>query len=99
MTGITYIGSCLGISAGAPATETPQGYQAKSFVDIGNLISIDAIGDTAEDVSYNLLKGGRTKHVNGVADVGSVSVSVEYNSADAQQNIVRGFWFKYCLFF
>lgn len=89
MTGITYIGSCLGISAGAPATETPQGYQAKSFVDIGNLISIDAIGDTAEDVSYNLLKGGRTKHVNGVRDVGDIAVAAEYDEQDAGQIVVE----------
>lgn len=99
----TYIGSCLFISAadltGALAnTESGAGAVAGALLtaaitqaaqEVGGVISIAELGDTAEDVSFDLLKGGRRTHVNGVRDVGDVDVSLEYLSNDNGQNRIR----------
>ena len=99
MTGITYIGTCLEVTAadGTAVAETTADSSmvdaakanSHSKVEVTGVISIGELGDTAEDVSYNLLKGGRTKHVNGVRDIGDVDVTCEYNAGDAGQNRIR----------
>ena len=86
---ITYIGSSLAISAGAPATSDRTGYVAKSYQAIGKIISIAEIGDTSEDVTIDLLQGGRRKHVNGVADIGDIVIGAEFDWDDDGQEIVR----------
>ena len=92
MTGITYIGSTLSVAWTAPDDfdETAAAdFAALEYAEIGGVVSMGEVGDTAEDVSYNLLKGGRTKHVNGVRDVGDIAVAAEYDEQDAGQIVVE----------
>lgn len=85
---ISFIGSTLSVSAATPATEDQTGYEALTFTEVGKVVSIGEIGDEAEDIAFNLLKPGRTTHVNGVKDVGDVPVTIEYDVADAGQVIL-----------
>jgi len=86
---ISYIGTSLSIVAGTPATEDVSDYAALSWTEIGKCVSVGELGDTSEDIAFNLLKGGRTIHVNGTKDVGEVPVTIEYDDTDAGQVIVR----------
>ena len=74
----SYIGSCLAISATLPATEDLAGYQAipdADWLDIGEITTISAFSDNSEEITFNLLKKGRTSRVNGVRDLGNISVT------------------------
>lgn len=86
---MTYIGSTLSIAAATPATEDVAAYAALTWTEIGNVVSMGELGDESEDVSFDLLKTGRRTHVNGVKDVGEVAVTIEVESADAGQVILR----------
>ena len=86
---ITFIGSTLSVYAGTPATEDQTGYEALTWVEVGNVVSIGGLGDTSEDVTFDLLKTGRRSHVSGVKDVGEVPVTIEYNRSDAGLTILE----------
>ena len=88
---ITYIGSTVHVSSGSVTSGAATLANIKSDADteIGGVISVAELGDTSEDVSFDLLKGGRKTHVNGVRDIGSVSFSCEYISNDGGQNRIR----------
>ena len=79
---ISYIGSTLGMVAGSPATEDQSGYEALSYTTVGKVISIGELGDTSEDIAFDLLQPGRRTHVSGVKDLGEITVVIEYDRAD-----------------
>lgn len=85
----TSIGGTLHVVAAEPATENAAGYEALTFVEIGEVVSIGAIGDTSEDVTVTKLKDGRTEHFNGAKDGGSVPVTCVRETGDAGQAIVE----------
>lgn len=86
---ITYIGSTLSGVSGSPATEDVAGYEALSLVEVGKVISIGEVGDTSEDVTFDLLKTGRRSHVNGVKDLGEIAVAIEFDGSDAGQTMIE----------
>ncbi len=86
---ITYIGATLSVSTSTPAAEDVSSYSALSWVEIGKVISIAELGDESEDVTFDLLKTGRRSHVNGVKDLGEVSVVMEYDKDDTGQGTIR----------
>lgn len=86
---ISFIGSTLSIVAGTPATEDQAGYEALSYTEVGKIVSIGELGDTSEDISFDLLKPGRKTHVNGVKDIGEVPIVLETDTADAGQVILE----------
>lgn len=86
---ISYIGSTLAIASGSPATEDQSGYEALSLTTVGKVISIGELGDTSEDIAFDLLQPGRRSHVNGVKDLGEISVVLEYDRADAGLTILE----------
>lgn len=86
---ISYIGSTLSVVAAEPAAETASGYTALSFVEVGRVISIGELGDTSEDIAFDLLKPGRRSHVNGVKDLGEINVVFEYDRDDAGLTILE----------
>ena len=86
---ISFIGGTLSVSAAKPATEDASGYGALTWTEVGKVVTIGELGDTAEDITFDLLKTGRRVHVNGVKDVGDVPVTVEYDSSDAGQTIIK----------
>ena len=96
MAAITFIGSTLQINdSGAAFTITGvdaddhAGIQAAADTEVGGVISISELGETSEDVNFDLLKGGRKTHVNGVRDIGEISVTCEFDASDAGQNRIR----------
>lgn len=86
---ISFVGSTLSIVSGSPATEDQVGYEALSWDEVGKVVSIGEVGDNSEDIAFNLLKAGRTTHVNGTKDMGEIPVTIEYDSSDAGQTTVR----------
>lgn len=80
---ISYIGSTLSLVSGTPATEDQAGYELLTFVEVGKVVSVGEVRDSSEDINFNLLKSGRTTHVNGAKDMGEIEVVIEYDSADA----------------
>ena len=86
---ISYIGTTLSIVSGSPATEDETGYAALSFVEVGKIVSIGEVGDESEDIAFDLLKPGRRTHVSGVKDLGEIPVTIEYDGADAGQDLIR----------
>lgn len=86
---ISYIGSTLGVVASTPASEDQSGYEALSFTNVGKVISISELGDTSEDITFDLLQTGRRSHVSGVKDLGEVAVAIEYDRDDAGLTILE----------
>lgn len=82
---ISYIGSTLSVAVGRPATEDPAGYGAMAFDEVGKIVSIGSLKDTAEDVAFARLKDGRQTHVNGVKNVGDVPCMCEFDKTDPGQ--------------
>ena len=74
---MSYIGGTLSVVSGATTPEDASTYGAKSYTEIGNVISAGEIGDTHEDLAATLLKTGRTKHSNGAKDGGEVNVMID----------------------
>lgn len=85
----SYIGSTMFIVADEPATEDESGYSALSFIEIGKIVSIGELGDTSEDIAFDLLKPGRRTHVSGVKDLGEITVTIEYDRTDAGLAVLR----------
>ncbi|MBL4768343.1 MAG: hypothetical protein JKY94_11630 [Rhodobacteraceae bacterium] len=86
---ISFIGSTLSVIAAATSPEDQATYEANNYDEIGKVVSVGALGDTSEEITFDLLKTGRKSRVNGVLDLGAISVTIEYNRADAGQAIVR----------
>ena len=86
---ISYIGSTLAIVAATPSAEDQSGYEALSFTPVGRVVSIGELGDTSEDIAFDLLQPGRRSHVNGVKDLGEVPVTLEYLRSDAGLTILE----------
>lgn len=86
---ISYIGSTLAVVASTPAAEDQSGYEALSMTTVGKVISIGELGDTSEDIAFDLLQPGRRSHVNGVKDLGEISVVLEYDRDDAGLTILE----------
>lgn len=86
---ITYIGSTVSISWRTPDAETSQAYAALAWSNVGKTISASEIGDTSEDVNFDLLEEGRKSHVNGIRDIGEITIAVEFDRTDDGQVIVQ----------
>jgi hypothetical protein len=86
---VSYVGSTMSAHVGVPAAETASDYALLSVTELGKILSISAIGDTSEDIAFDLLKPGRKTHVNGVKDLGEIAVTIEVANADAGQVIIR----------
>ena len=85
------IETTLHLVVGKPATENTAGYEAleSGMDEVGEIVSIGAVGDTSEDVTVTKLKDGRTEHFNGAKDGGAVPVAAIRDDADAGQVLVE----------
>ena len=86
---ISFIGTTLSVIAATPSTEDQSGYEALSWTEVGRVISIGELGDTSEDIAFDLLKPGRRSHVNGVKDLGEIPVTIDYQRTDAGLTILE----------
>lgn len=84
----TAAGSTLAICAALPATEDAAGYGALTFVEIGQIEKLGAIGATYNKVEFKPLKGPVQKH-KGSVDYGSIQPSMAMDETDAGQALMR----------
>lgn len=56
-----------------------------TYVEVGEVESIGDYGDTINDVTFSGLASGRATHLKGLADAGSVEVSIGFDAGDAGQ--------------
>ncbi len=87
---ISFVGTTLAVTPGTPGTEDSSGYEAMSpaLTTVGKVIDISEVGDQSTDIAFDLLQPGRTTHVNGVKDMGEITVTCEYDATDAGQDLI-----------
>lgn len=84
--GITFAGTEISISAGAPATYTKVGFEALTFTPIGEITTaVGSGGRTYEDVSYVVINDRATKHRKGTYDEAEQTVEMVVVRDDAGQ--------------
>src|SRR3546814_12126249 len=84
----TAAGTALALCADTPATEDAVGYAALTFIEVGQVEKIGAIGATFAKVEFQPLKGPTQKH-KGSADYGSLQPSLAHYDAYAGQTLLR----------
>src|SRR3546814_12499032 len=84
----TAAGTALALCADTPATEDAVGYAALTFIEVGQVEKIGAIGATFAKVEFQPLKGPKQKH-KGSADYGSLQPSLAHDDEDAGQTLPR----------
>lgn len=84
----TAAGSTLAICATLPATEDAAGYGALTWIEIGQIEKLGAIGATYAKVEFKPLKGPVQKH-KGSVDYGSLQPSMALDESDAGQTLMR----------
>ena len=55
------------------------------YVEVGEVESIGDYGDTINDVTFSALASGRATHLKGLADAGTVELSIGFDAGDAGQ--------------
>lgn len=65
-------------------------FTGATYTELKSLMTIGQYGDNVADVSYNLLRNGRTSHIAGVKDGGTVDLVLAYNATDAGQSLISG---------
>lgn len=58
---------------------------ALAYVEVGEVESIGDYGDTINDVTFSALASGRATHLKGLADAGTVELSIGFDAGDAGQ--------------
>lgn len=58
---------------------------ALTFVEIGEVETIGDYGDTVGDVTFASLGDSRTRHLKGLADAGTIDVTIGFDAGDAGQ--------------
>lgn len=86
----TSTGVSLSVVVGAPATEDKAGYEALSWVVVGELVDLPAYGPTVAVVESLPLATGVVEKRNGFINYGSVALGLEQDVSDAGQVILQG---------
>jgi hypothetical protein len=75
------------LSAALPATSAAAItlLSGLAYVEVGELESIGDYGDTINDVSFSGLAAGRATHLKGLADAGTVELSIGFDVGDDGQ--------------
>lgn len=85
---MTSTGVVLSVVADTPATNDAAGYEALTFVEVGELVDLPEYGPTVTVVESNPLKTGITEKFAGFTNYGSVSLGLEWDPEDAGQTIL-----------
>ena len=56
------------------------------YVELGEVESIGDYGDTINDVTFAALAAGRATHLKGLADAGTVELSIGFDAGDASSS-------------
>lgn len=60
-------------------------FEAATFVAVGEIENIGDYGDEVGDVTFAALADSRTRHLKGLADAGTVELTIGFDSGDAGQ--------------
>lgn len=85
MTVQTNAGTSLAIVSGAPATNNQAGFEALSFTNVGEIVSIGEHGAAYALVTHSPLDSRRVKKFKGSVNDGSIAVSLGMDLTDAGQ--------------
>ena len=88
MAKITSTGTKLSVVAEDPATFDAAGYDALIVVEVSGVIDLPEYGPNVQVVESNPLATGITEKFKGFINYGSLSVGLEFDSADAGQIIL-----------
>ena len=88
MAKITSTGTKLSVVAEDPATFDDEGYEALTFVEVGEVIDLPEYGPNVQVVESNPLATGITEKFKGFINYGSQSMGLEFDSEDAGQIIL-----------
>jgi hypothetical protein len=88
MAKITSTGTKLSVVAEDPATFDDVGYEALTFVEVGEVIDLPEYGPNVQVVESNPLATGITEKFKGFINYGSQSMGLEFDSEDAGQIIL-----------
>lgn len=86
----TSTGVTLYAVAGLPATETKTGWEALSWVKVGEVVDLPSYGPTVSVVESKPLERGVVQKYNGFVNYGSVAVGLEQDLVDAGQIVLQG---------
>lgn len=87
---VTFAGTQISVSAGAPATYDAAGFAALTYTAIGEISSAPGSGGTKfEDVSYSVLGVRATKHLKGTSDQEEEEMEVVIDRDDAGQALLK----------
>lgn len=84
----TSTGIVLGVVADEPATYDKAGFEALTFVNVGEVTEIPEYGPTATVVNHEPLATGVTQKEKGFINYGSTSLAMGKDLADAGQVIL-----------
>jgi len=81
----TSTGLILSVSAALPATEDKVGYDALTWTEVGEIVSIGEYGPSQEEVNHTPLKTGLVEKYKGATDNGSLAIEMGKDATDAGQ--------------
>jgi hypothetical protein len=73
------------VTPALPATDTGAEYAALTWVEIGEVEDMGEFGDESSDVTFASVGDGRTRHLKGVRDAGTLALVCGRDPADAGQ--------------
>lgn len=85
----TSTGVQLAVVAALPATNDAAGYEALTWVTVGEVIDLPAYGPEVQVVTSEPLATGITQKFNGFINYGSISMGLEQDLDDAGQVILE----------
>jgi len=88
MAKITSTGTKLSVVAEDPSTFDDVGYEALTFVAVGEVIDLPEYGPNVQVVESNPLATGITEKFKGFINFGSQSMGLEFDAEDAGQIIL-----------
>ena len=87
----TNTGMVCKVSSSLPATDTKAGYEALTWVEVGELTDFPEYGGTTSKVEHKPLKTGVVEKHKGFIDYGSVNLTFGLDISDAGQVILEDF--------
>ncbi len=76
------------VSEGQPATFDDTGYAAKTFTDVGEILTVGEFGSTVDEIQSQPLATGITEFFAGFIQYGQMALGLERDANDAGQAIL-----------
>lgn len=86
---MTSTGTKIFVSAAAPATRNEAGYEALTYTEVKEIVSISPFGVMRDPVEVRTLSSGALQSYKGHANYGGVTGEMNYDSEDAGQILLR----------